>query len=61
MLSPEGRERLLAVNATGDIFGESRLSGLGPRLETASATEESILKQIPCPEVFARLQHISLE
>src|SRR6266498_5237589 len=55
MLSPEGRERLLAVHTTGDIFGESCLSGLGPRLETATAIEETILKQIPCPEFFARL------
>jgi CRP/FNR family cyclic AMP-dependent transcriptional regulator len=55
MLSPEGRERLLAVHTTGDIFGELRLSGLGPRLETATAMEETILKQIPCPEFFARL------
>ena len=55
MLSPEGRECLLAVHTTGDIFGESCLSGLGPRLETATAMEETILKQIPCPEFFARL------
>jgi CRP/FNR family transcriptional regulator, cyclic AMP receptor protein len=55
MLSPEGRERLLAVHTTGDIFGELCLSGLGPRLETATAMEETILKQIPCPEFFARL------
>jgi CRP-like cAMP-binding protein len=47
MLSPEGRERLLAVHTTGDIFGELRLSGLGPRLETATAMEETILKQKP--------------
>ena len=43
MLSPEGRERLLAVHTTGDIFGESCLSGLGPRLETATAMEETVL------------------
>ena len=55
MLSPEGRECLLAVHTTGDIFGELCLSGLGPRLETATAIEETILKQIPCPEFFARL------
>jgi len=50
MLSPEGRERLLAIHTAGDIFGELCLSGLGARLETATAMEETILKQIPCPE-----------
>jgi CRP/FNR family cyclic AMP-dependent transcriptional regulator len=55
VLSPEGRELLLAVHTTGDIFGESCLSGLGPRLETATAMEETILKQIPCPKFLARL------
>ena len=29
MLSPEGRECLLAIHAAGDIFGELCLSGLG--------------------------------
>ena len=60
MLSPEGRELLLAVHTTGDIFGESRLSGLGPRLETATAMEETILKQIPCPEFLALLSRDAL-
>jgi CRP/FNR family transcriptional regulator, cyclic AMP receptor protein len=55
MLSPEGRECLLAIHTTGDIFGELCLSGLGARLETATAMEETILKQIPCPEFLARL------
>jgi CRP-like cAMP-binding protein len=55
MLSPEGRECLLAVHTTGDIFGELCLSGLGARLETATAMEETNLKQIPCPKFFARL------
>ena len=55
MLSPEGRECLLAIHAARDIFGELCLSGLGARLETAMAMEETILKQIPCPKFFARL------
>ena len=55
MLSPEGRECLLAIHMAGDIFGELCLSGLGARLETATAMEETILKQIPCPKFFARL------
>jgi CRP/FNR family transcriptional regulator, cyclic AMP receptor protein len=55
MLSPEGRECLLAVHTAGDIFGELCLSGLGARLETATAMEETYLKQIPCSKFFARL------
>jgi CRP/FNR family transcriptional regulator, cyclic AMP receptor protein len=55
MLSPEGRECLLAIHTAGDIFGELCLSGLGARLETATAMEETILKQIPCPEFLAHL------
>jgi CRP-like cAMP-binding protein len=55
MLSPEGRECLLAIHTAGDIFGELCLSGLGPRLETATAMEETTLKRIPCPKFFARL------
>jgi CRP-like cAMP-binding protein len=55
MLSPDGKECLLAILAPGDIFGELCLSGLGVRLETATAMEESIIKQIPCPKFFARL------
>ncbi len=55
MLSPGGRECLLAIHAAGDIFGELCLSGLGTRLETAIAMEETVIKQIPCSKFFARL------
>jgi CRP/FNR family transcriptional regulator, cyclic AMP receptor protein len=60
MLSPEGRECLLAIHAAGDIFGELYLSGLGARLETATAMEETVLKEIPCPKFFARLSRDAL-
>jgi CRP/FNR family transcriptional regulator, cyclic AMP receptor protein len=60
MLSPEGRECLLAIHAAGDIFGELCLSGLGARLETATAMEETVLKQIPCSKFFARIRHDAL-
>jgi CRP/FNR family transcriptional regulator, cyclic AMP receptor protein len=55
MLSPEGKECLLAIHTAGDIFGELCLSGLGSRLETATAMEETSLKQIPCSSFFAHL------
>ncbi len=60
MLSPEGRECILAIHSAGDIFGELCLSGLGPRLETATAMTETTLKQIPCSRFFARLSRDSL-
>ena len=60
MHSPEGRECLLDIHGEGDIFGELCLSGLGSRLETAIAMEETILKQIPSPTLFARLRCDSL-
>jgi CRP/FNR family cyclic AMP-dependent transcriptional regulator len=56
MLSPEGKECLLAIHTAGDIFGELCLSGSSSRLETATAMEETSLKQIPCSSFFARLK-----
>ena len=55
MLSPEGRECLLAIHTDGDIFGELCLSGIGPRLETAIAMDETLVKRIPSSKFFARL------
>jgi len=57
MLSAEGKECLLAIHSGGDIFGELCLSGLGARLETATAMKATTLKQIPCSKFFARLSH----
>jgi CRP-like cAMP-binding protein len=60
VLSSEGRECILAIHSAGDIFGELCLSGLGARLETATAMKSSTLKQIPCSQFFARLSRDSL-
>ena len=60
MLSSEGRECLLAIHGEGDIFGELCLSGLGTRLETATAMKATTLKQIPSSRFFARLGRDSL-
>ena len=60
MLSSEGRECLLAIHSGGDIFGELSLSGLGARLETATAMKATTLKQIPCAQFFACLSRDSL-
>ena len=60
MLSSEGKECLLAIHSGGDIFGELCLSGLGARMETATAMKATMLKQIPCSQFFARLSRDSL-
>jgi len=60
MLSSEGKECLLAIHGAGDIFGELCLSGLGARLETATAMRETRVKQIPSSQFFARLTRDSL-
>ena len=60
MLSADGRECLLAIHSTGDIFGELCLSGSGARLETATAMKTTTVKQIPRGQLFARLSRDSL-
>lgn len=60
MLSPEGKECLLAIHSAGDIFGELCLSGTGARLETATAMEDTVLKKIPRSQFLARLSRDSL-
>jgi CRP-like cAMP-binding protein len=60
MLTPDGRECLLAIHTADDIFGELCLSGLGERLETATAMKKTVLRLIPCAQFFARLSHAAL-
>ena len=60
MLSSEGKECLLAIYSVGDIFGELCLSGLGTRLETATAMKATTLKQISYSQFFVRLHRDSL-
>jgi len=60
MVSSGGKECLLAIHGPGDIFGELCLSGLEGRLETATAMEDSVLKQIPCAKFLERLAKDSL-
>ena len=54
-LSPGGKECLLAIYTTGDVFGELRLSGLDEYRETATAMEVSFIKVIPYSEFFQHL------
>jgi CRP/FNR family transcriptional regulator, cyclic AMP receptor protein len=60
MHSSEGKECLLAIHSAGDVFGELCLSGLGARLETATAMKQTMLKQIPCAQFLGRLGRDSL-
>jgi len=60
LLSPEGKECLLAIHSEGDIFGELCLAGVGARQETATAMKATSLKQIPCSQFFARLSRDAL-
>jgi len=60
MASSEGKECMLAIHGPGDVFGELCLSGLGSRLETATAMEDSYLKEIPCAKFLDRLAQDSL-
>ena len=60
MLSPEGKECLLAIHSAGDIFGELCLSGSGARLETATTMKNTIVKKIPRSQFLSRLSHDSL-
>jgi CRP-like cAMP-binding protein len=60
MVSSEGKECMLAIHGAGDIFGELCLSGLKGRLETASAMEDTVLKQIPCGRFLERLSKDTL-
>ena len=60
LLSPEGKECLLAIHGSGDVFGELCLAGLGGRHEAAVAMKETKLKQIPCAQFFTRLSRDAL-
>jgi CRP/FNR family transcriptional regulator, cyclic AMP receptor protein len=60
ILSSKGKECILAIHTGGDIFGELCLSGLGARLETATAMKQTLLKKIPSSKFFARLSSDSL-
>ncbi|KAF0247458.1 MAG: Crp/Fnr family transcriptional regulator [bacterium] len=58
--SPEGKECILVIHTKGDIFGELCLSGLSARLETATAMEQTYLKQIPAAQFLMLLSNESL-
>lgn len=48
MLTPEGKECLLAILTAGDLFGELSLSDSGARQETAIAMEATVVRVMSC-------------
>jgi CRP/FNR family transcriptional regulator, cyclic AMP receptor protein len=57
MLSPEGKECIIAIHTKGDVFGELCLSELGTRKDNAVAMEKSELKMIPCSKFMTVLSN----
>jgi CRP-like cAMP-binding protein len=60
MLSPEGKECLLAIHTAGDIFGELCLARSEPRQETATAMGNTTLIRIPSAAFLLHLAGNSL-
>src|SRR6266700_2774129 len=60
MLSPQGKECMLAIYTAGDIFGELCLSGLPARLDQAVAMEDTNIKKVMRDSFFRRLSDDSL-
>ncbi|MFY9224153.1 MAG: Crp/Fnr family transcriptional regulator [Blastocatellia bacterium] len=58
--SSEGKDCILVIHSKGDIFGELCLSGSGERLETATAMQQTQLKQIPKSKFLIHLSENSL-
>jgi CRP-like cAMP-binding protein len=59
MLSPGGKECLLAIHTAGDFFGESCLSG-GQRGETAIAMSDTLVTQVTGSRFLALLAETGL-
>lgn len=60
VISPGGKQCLLAIYTAGEIFGELCLAELIGRQETATAMENTIIKCIPCTWFLLRLRQNSL-
>ena len=54
VLSPDGKQCLLSIYTTGEVFGELCLAG-EERVETATAMKDSVLRQMTCAKFLARL------
>ncbi len=60
VLSPEGKQCLLALYTGGDLFGELCLAEGGERWETATAMADTTAKRLPCRQFLRRLSQDAL-
>ncbi len=60
LLSPEGKECLLAIHTAGDILGELSLYSQCARVDTAVAMQDVVLKQIPSRTFINTLKRESM-
>jgi CRP-like cAMP-binding protein len=60
MLSPEGKECLLAIHTAGDTFGELCLAGAGTRQETAITMEDTRIQEVSCASFIEHLNRNAL-
>lgn len=60
MLTPDGRECLLAILTAGDICGEGCLAGQSERQETATAMTAAVVRSLPCTQFLALLSREGL-
>jgi CRP-like cAMP-binding protein len=61
MVTPEGKECLLEIRASGDLFGEASLGEPGvPWLETATTMEYTAVKALPRSQFISCLRDHSL-
>ena len=60
MLSPEGKECLLAIHTAGDTFGEMCLTGVATRQETAITMEDTRIQELSSASFIEHLNRNSL-
>ncbi len=60
LISPEGKECLIAIHAAGDIFGELSLCGQDLRFETTVAMQDCTIRRIPSAAFMRQLERASL-
>jgi CRP-like cAMP-binding protein len=58
--SGRGRDCLIDVMIAGELFGESCLTGVFERIETATAISRTVLKAVAFDDLFPFLRHHSL-
>jgi CRP/FNR family transcriptional regulator, cyclic AMP receptor protein len=60
LISPEGKECLLAIHTAGEIVGELALCGQVMRMESATAMTDATLRKMPCRSFLALLNRDSM-